>query len=68
MEFVESGGNVLPGLGAGEPWGTPCLTEAGVELQPAWATNCVRSKRFEWKMDRAESVRPRCSDRRVRRI
>ena len=44
------------------------MTEAQGELQPACVTNCVRSERYEWKKEKAESVRPRSSDRRVRRI
>ena len=44
------------------------MTEAQGELQPACVTNCVRSERYEWMKERAESVRPRSSDRRLRRM
>lgn len=38
-----------------EPWGTTYLTDMRVELQTAWVTNSVRSERYQWKNNRADS-------------
>lgn len=51
-----------------EPWGTPWVTDTGVELYPMIVVNYFLLKRYNLNQERAAPMRPGDSDKQSRKI